>query len=334
MESKPDSLDDELIDENTFHEKESVFKNAFLKSGFVNGGNKLWMYAFGIFFLLIGYLVFGGFMCLPLMKRAYEMGATAKEIQENNFLIFDAEYLKIDKMYILLFQFSIFIFAFLGIWVAIRFLHKKSLTSVLTGFTKFRYSKFWFAFTVWGGLIVATILVNYISDSGSLQWQFNLPRFLILLLLCCIFLPIQTLTEELVFRGYLVQGLSQIFKNGWMPIVITSLLFGLAHMSNPEVGKHGWSLMYPYYAGFALYLGVLTLLDEGLELAYGIHLANNLFSSLLVTSPNAVIKTDAIFFTNNENPAAEIVLWLCMSIVSFIIFWLKYRWKNANLLVK
>jgi uncharacterized protein len=334
MENKPNNLDEELLNENTLLEKAQVFTNAFLKSGILNGENKFWMYLFGIFFLLVGYFVFGAVMCLPLMKRAQEMGATAKEIQDNNYLIFDPEYIKIDKMYILLFQFSIFIFAFLGIWIAIRFIHKKSLTSVLTGFAKFRYSKFWFAFAVWGTLLVATVLVNYVSDPESLQLQFNLSRFLILLLLCCVFLPIQTLTEELVFRGYLVQGFSQIFKNGWLPIILTSLLFGLAHMSNPEVQKHGWSLMYPYYAGFALYLSILTLLDEGLELAYGIHLANNLISSLLITSPNAVIKTDAIFFTNNENPAAEIVLWLCMSIASFIIFWLKYRWKNTNLLVK
>lgn len=311
-----------------------AFNNAFLKSGLHNGQNKFWMYVFGIFFLLIGYLVFGGIMCFPLMQRAQEMGATAKEIQENSYLIFDPDYLKIDKMYILLFQFSIFIFAFLGIWIGIRFVHKKTLASVLTGFAKFRYSKFWFAFAIWGAMLIVTILVSYLSDNESLQIQFNLPRFLVLLLLCGIFLPIQTLTEELVFRGYLVQGLSQIFKNGWLPVILTSLLFGLAHMSNPEVQKHGWSLMYPYYTGFALFLGVLTLLDEGLELAYGIHLANNLFSSLLITSPNAVIKTDAIFYTNNENPAAEIVLWLCMSIVAFIIFWLKYRWKNTNLLVK
>ena len=98
-----------------------TFNNTFLKSGILNGENKPWMYVLGILFLLIGYLVFGGIMCLPLMKLAHEMGATAKELQENSNLIFDPDYLKIDKMYILLSQFSIFIFAFLGIWIAIRF---------------------------------------------------------------------------------------------------------------------------------------------------------------------------------------------------------------------
>jgi hypothetical protein len=92
--------------------------------------------------------------------------------------------------------------------------------------------------------------------------------------------------------------------------------------------------MLPYYALFGFFLGLLTLLDEGLELALGIHCANNLFSSLLITSPNGVLKTDAIFVVDTENPAAELLVWLGMAAVSFTIFWLIYRWKNFNLIVK
>ncbi|MDI9342320.1 MAG: CPBP family intramembrane metalloprotease [Sediminibacterium sp.] len=323
------------MEENTEHTPQRLpFNNLFLLSGRLNGENKPWMYFFGILMLVTGYLIIGGLMFIPLMQRATEMGISLQEINENNYIIFDAERLNIDKFYILIAQFSIFVFAFLGLYVVIKFIHKKKLLHVITGFDRFRFNRFWFSFLIWGGLLCGAMLIGYFIEPGSLTVQFNLQRFLVLILVCAIFLPIQTLTEELVFRGYLLQGFSQIFKNGWVPLLITSALFTLAHMSNPEVGKYGWGIMSCYYAGFALFLGALTLLDEGLELAYGIHFANNFFSSLLVTSPHSVIKTDALFYANTESAAAELVLALCLALVSFIVFWLKYRWKNTNLLLK
>ena len=32
--------------------------------------------------------------------------------------------------------------------------------------------------------------------------------------------------------------MSQIFKNGIVPLIVSSLLFGFAHMSNPEVKEY------------------------------------------------------------------------------------------------
>ncbi len=125
-----------------------------------------------------------------------------------------------------------------------------------------------------------------------------------------------------------------LFKNGIIPVIVTSLLFGLVHMTNPEVEKHGWGIMLPYYSLFGLFLGLLTLLDEGLELALGIHFANNFTSGLLITSPNNVLKTDAIFIAQTEDPASELLAWLVLAAIAFIIFWLRYRWKNFNLILK
>jgi hypothetical protein len=71
-----------------------------------------------------------------------------------------------------------------------------------------------------------------------------------------------------------------------------------------------------------------------MELALGIHCANNIISSLMVTSPNTVLKTDALFVTAQESPSGELLLWLIMATITFLIFWRKYRWKNFNLLIK
>ena len=43
---------------------------------------------------------------------------------------------------------------------------------------------------------------------------------------------------------------------------------------NPEVEKLGY-LILVYYIGSGLFLGIITLMDEGIELALGFHFANN-----------------------------------------------------------
>ena len=82
--------------------------------------------------------------------------------------------------------------------------------------------------------------------------------------------PLQTSAEELFFRGYLMQGLGRIFPMRLLPFVITSTLFGLLHFTNPEVDKLGDIILITYLStGF--FLGAITLIDEGLELALGFH---------------------------------------------------------------
>ena len=60
--------------------------------------------------------------------------------------------------------------------------------------------------------------------------------------------------EELMFRGYLMQGFGLAFKNGIAPLIITSVLFGLMHASNPEAKVHGLAIMMPYYMFFGAFL--------------------------------------------------------------------------------
>ena len=80
-----------------------------------------------------------------------------------------------------------------------------------------------------------------------------------------------------------MQGFGNLARNKWFPLVMTSLVFGLMHIFNPEVSKMGYIVLV-YYIGTGLFLGLMTLMDEGLELALGFHAANNLIGALLVTT--------------------------------------------------
>ena len=88
-----------------------------------------------------------------------------------------------------------------------------------------------------------------------------------------------------------------------------------------------------FYIGTGLLLGIMTLMDDGLELALGFHLANNLMAALLITSDYSALQTDAIFrYTGQENPQAMLSEMLLTMAVSYplilLIFAKKYKWHS------
>jgi len=109
-------------------------------------------------------------------------------------------------------------------------------------------------------------------------------------------------------------------------------MFGLFHSANPEVAKMGFGVM-AFYIGTGLFLGVITLMDESLELALGFHLGNNLIAALLITSDFSALQTDAIFkYSGVENPV-DMLNEMLVSIaivypIMLIIFAKKYNWTN------
>lgn len=171
---------------------------------------------------------------------------------------------------------------------------------------------------------------DYFLNPEDFVVQFRLVPFAILFIISILLVPLQTSFEEFLFRGYLMQGLGVITKNRWFPLIITSLVFGGLHLSNPEVTQFGpWIMV--YYIGTGLFLGILTLMDDGLELALGFHAANNLIQILLVTADWSAFQSESILrdITRPESSISELVVSLGIIYPIFIfIFAKKYKWKN------
>ncbi|HZJ21353.1 MAG TPA: CPBP family intramembrane glutamate endopeptidase, partial [Pricia sp.] len=75
------------------------------------------------------------------------------------------------------------------------------------------------------------------------------------------------------------------------------------------------------------------LMDDGLELALGFHLGNNLLAALLVTSDWSALQTDALFKYTAENASEGAVQEMLFSVgltFPIILFVLakKYKWTN------
>jgi membrane protease YdiL (CAAX protease family) len=218
----------------------------------------------------------------------------------------------------------------LFLFLAVKFLHKQSIRSLTTARKKIDWKRIWFAFLFWGIVSSGLVLLDYYSAPENYEYNFELKRFLILAVIAIILVPLQTSFEEYLFRGYLMQGIGVLAKNNWVPLIITSLVFGLLHIANPEVDKLGYSIMV-YYIGTGLFLGILTLMDEGLELALGFHAANNLFTALLVTANWTAFQTHSVFKDIAEPELGFIDLILPVFIIFPILLFIfsrVYKWSN------
>lgn len=222
-----------------------------------------------------------------------------------------------------------FAFAFLAIYLVIKYLHKQTFLSVTTSRNKMDWKRFFFSFSIWGIFTIASTVIMYCVNPEGFEINFKPIPFAILAVIAIILIPIQTSTEEYIFRGYLMQGFANLAKNKWFPLVMTSVIFGTMHIANPEVQKLGYIIMI-YYIGTGLFLGILTLMDEGMELALGFHAANNLIAALLITSDWSAFQTESILKDNSEPSAGFEILvpvFIIFPILLFI-FSKKYGWTN------
>jgi hypothetical protein len=217
------------------------------------------------------------------------------------------------------------------LFLLVKYMHQRSIKSLTTARKKIDWSRTAFAFFLIVGITIVMFAISYAVDPSEIELQFDPVRFTILLIISLIFFPLQIGLEEYLFRGYLMQHIGTFARNKWFPLLLTSVLFGVFHGANPEVAEIGYVVMV-FYVGTGLFLGIMTLMDEGLELALGFHFGNNLLAAILVTANWSALQTDAIFkYTGEEPPSAifEIILPVLVvyPILLFIFAW-KYKWND------
>ncbi len=214
-----------------------------------------------------------------------------------------------------------------GLFFWVRYVHQQSLLSLTTSRKKVDWSRVLFIFTLMSLFIIISTYAAYLVKPEIYEVNFEPTSFIILACVSLVLIPIQTSFEEYLFRGYLMQGLGLAFRNKWLPLILTSVLFGVMHAANPEVEKIGAILMV-YYIGTGLFLGIITLMDEGLELALGFHAANNLITVLLVTADWTALQTDSIFIDVSEPSAGFDILLPVLIVFPIFLFILskKYKW--------
>ncbi|WP_298778443.1 CPBP family glutamic-type intramembrane protease [uncultured Polaribacter sp.] len=339
-------------------------------------------------------LVFTGWQILgvlPLLIAAIMHSASISEFTEAALTNFMS--LGIDKnlfLFLMILSFAIgLFFLFLGI----KYIHKRTFLSIVTSRKSIDWKRFWFGFLSWGLLLLVLSIIGILIAPEDYTYNFNPVPFFILLAISFLFLPLQTSLEELLFRGYFMQGLgiatinkkfpfyfvftivsvsifvfrdffeldsfilfiiisfisvlqffllkdsffdskfnlllTNFFSSKLTPLIVTSVCFGLLHGANPEVQKLG-SITMVFYIGTGLFYGITTLMDEGTEIALGLHAANNILAAFLITTDWMVFQTDALFIDTSE-PSVSWEMFLPVFVLyplMLILFSKKYKWSN------
>tara|TARA_B100000003_G_scaffold126948_1_gene113801 strand:+ start:600 stop:1502 length:903 start_codon:yes stop_codon:yes gene_type:complete len=230
------------------------------------------------------------------------------------------------RLFLLLLSFA---FVVPGIWLVVKKLHDLPIMSVLSSRKKIDLERVLYSFMLWGTVVSAFVFLEYSLNPENYVFNFKVKEFLILAVIAILFIPIQTSVEEIVFRGYLMQGFGHWLNSRFMALFLTSTVFGSLHLANPEITALGYEFVILYITvGFVL--GIMTLMDDGLELALGFHAANNLIAALLVTADWTVFQTESILIDISE-PSLGITDWITPFIVFPILLALfarKYSWTN------
>ncbi len=230
------------------------------------------------------------------------------------------------RLFLLLLSFA---FVLPGIWLVVKKLHDLPIMSILSSRKKIDLERVLYSFMLWGTVVSAFVFLEYSLNPENYVFNFKVKEFLILAVIAILFIPIQTSVEEIVFRGYLMQGFGHWLNSRFMALFLTSTVFGSLHLANPEITALGYEFVILYITvGFVL--GIMTLMDDGLELALGFHAANNLIAALLVTADWTVFQTESILIDISE-PSLGITDWITPFIVFPILLALfarKYSWTN------
>jgi membrane protease YdiL (CAAX protease family) len=235
---------------------------------------RTWTYAWwrpvvGVLLLILGMLVVVPVLLLPLLaavvaldhhgsfSQAFEDAASLKHVTWQGML-----YLNL---------------ALAGLvpvtWLIVRWLHRmrpRWLMSVKPGI---RWRFFWACFGLAVVAMVAQLVVGALlpSDPNDLGASPNhiTSRIVALGLVVLFTTPLQAIGEEYAFRGYAMQAFGALSRRPWVAIVISALLFALAH------GIQNAPLFLDRFA-FGLMAGYVVYRTGGLEAGIALHIWNNL----------------------------------------------------------
>jgi|SaaInl0LU_22_DNA_1037365.scaffolds.fasta_scaffold00144_20 membrane protease YdiL (CAAX protease family) len=295
---------------------------SYLENSF-KGKIDWWRYPIVIAFVLFGTFLFSLPLSFAIGAKVESGAADPLQIKNTDYVLtlFEAN----TSLFLMLLP---FVGGLIVLLFGVKKLHFQSVKALVTSRVEIDWSRFFFAFGVWGGLVVLTFGIQYVLSPDFFVFNFRPIPFLGMLVLGLILIPLQTSAEEILFRGYLLQGTAVLFRNKWLPLFITSLFFGMMHYDNPEIDKLG-EILLVYYCLTGLFLGAIVIMDDGLELSMGFHAANNLVTAILVTADWTAFQTNSIFVDVSKPTLLSAFLPpLVLYPLLFVVFSKKYQWQH------
>lgn len=214
---------------------------------------------------------------------------------------------------------ALFVPLLVGVVLAARLLHRRGLRSLLG------------AHVLRDAVRGAGVTLAVFAPLVALAWAAgatrpNLPPgiWAALLPLTVLGVAVQTLAEEVLFRGYVLQQLAARFRSRLVWAVLPALAFGALHLD--PAGPGGAALA---MAGAATLFGLvaadLTARSGGVGLAWGLHLANNLVG-LGVMATQGGLTGLALRVTTHDRAALAADPWMMLpGVLPLLAAWLILR---------
>ncbi len=220
------------------------------------------------------------------------------------------------------------VFFVLGVYLAARFIHHRPFRTLITPARSIAWGRLLQGFGVWFVLVGLISGLEAVLYPGRYVWAPDLRHFIPFVFLALTLIPIQTSAEEFFFRGYILQGVGLRVRNIWTLSVISGVLFMIPHMLNPEASVN-YALMGLYYFSMGAFLAYLTLRDGRLELALGVHAANNLFSALFANHTVTVMPSPSLFTVTLLDAVYSVPAALIGMVIFALLFIGPLRLKSA-----
>lgn len=275
-------------------------ENQFLAQA-QSGKNAWWRYLVGILTVMLIWQVGGGLLILPVL--AANQGKLPTEKSPVNFALF----------------LSGFAFLLLGTWLVNRLWHGRSVLSLTTPFGHVNWRRVFWGVALWSVAMAIVAMVEALLYPGRYVLNPNPASIVPYFLLGLILIPLQTSAEEYFFRGYLLQASGRLVRNPIILSIINGALFALPHLANPEVGVMGMAVSVAFYAAMGFFLAWLTLRSQTLELALGIHAANNFFTGIFANYVTSALPTESLFIIQTLDPVFGLVSFFGAAIAVYFV---------------
>ncbi|MBD2198076.1 MULTISPECIES: CPBP family intramembrane glutamic endopeptidase [Calothrix] len=240
-----------------------------------------WRYVLGLVVILFSWLVIGS---LASVLVAFAFSG-------------QADYSVLDPFGKFLFVMAGFPFFLAGVLIAVTLIHRRHPRTLITAREKISWRRVGHGFVAWfvpfsliGGL------GQYFFYPDTFSFNSDLTTFVRFVPIALVLTAIQTTTEELFFRGYIVQGASIVWTNRIFLAILPAVIFTLPHLGNPEAIAGGWlTVFFSYFLVPGLLWTIISLIDGTTELAIGVHFANNIGGILVINAAGTVVTTPALF---------------------------------------
>ncbi len=211
--------------------------------------------------------------------------------------------------------------SFLVFYVLIRFIHHKKLISFISTYSKINWVKIIKGALLWLLILCIFTTLSLIVYPTMYNISFDLNAFGSLLILSLITFVIRASFEEIFFRGYLMQGMQLLSTKPIVALLVTSILFGIFHFFNTNNINLGICLVLDSFI-FGMMVGIITLGENRIETAIGVHISNNVFTTAIINTPTAGFGNLPSIFTAQLNPYIGLLMTVMTSLtLIMILFW-------------